>query len=76
MLFRNSTKGTWRTVLEKFPDSLHVIAVDLPGHGGTTFRPSDGFTAEDMAKKIHQLTETLGDYGFRMLRKFLSNFPI
>jgi len=55
-----STKGTWRTVLEKFPDSLHVIAVDLPGHGGTTFRPSDGFTAEDMAKKIHQLTETLG----------------
>jgi len=55
-----STKGTWRSVLENFPDSLHVIAVDLPGHGGTTFNESDGFTARDMALRIHQLTQVLG----------------
>jgi len=47
-------------VLDNFPDSLHVIAVDLPGHGGTTFNESDGFTAKDMALRVHQLTQVLG----------------
>jgi len=55
-----STKGTWRAVLENFPDSLHVIAVDLPGHGSTTFNATDGFTAKDMAMRMHQLTQSLG----------------
>jgi len=55
-----STKGTWRQVLDNLPDSLHVIAVDLPGHGGTTFTESDGFTAKHMAERVHQLTEKLG----------------
>jgi len=55
-----STKGTWRNVLTQLPESLHVIAVDLPGHGGTTFRQTDGFTAKDMAERMHQLVQTLG----------------
>ena len=57
-----STKGTWRAVLENFPDSLHVIAVDLPGHGSTTFNATDGFTAKDMAMRMHQLTQSLGKW--------------
>ena len=59
-IFICSTKGTWRQVLDNLPDSLHVIAVDLPGHGGTTFTESDGFTAKHMAERVHQLTEKLG----------------
>jgi len=54
-----SSKGTWRAVIDFFPEQ-HVFAVDLPGHGSTTFRETDGLTAKDMAITMHEFLQSLG----------------
>ena len=52
---------TWKRQVEDLGAKYNLIIVDLPGHGGTTFNESDGFTAKDMALRVHQLTQVLGE---------------
>ncbi|XP_054834219.1 monoacylglycerol lipase ABHD6-like [Eublepharis macularius] len=53
-------KDMWLITLKNFPKNIHVIAVDMPGHGDTTCLPADSYTAFDQVKRIHQFVECIG----------------
>ncbi|KAH0630291.1 hypothetical protein JD844_013193 [Phrynosoma platyrhinos] len=40
-----------------FPKNIHIVCLDMPGHGETTRLLAENYTAVDQAKKIHQFVE-------------------
>lgn len=50
---------SWRHVIPHLSRSHHVIAVDLPGHGGTTARSSRDYTLERMGQGIAALMDSM-----------------
>ncbi|KAL7986231.1 hypothetical protein Chor_011397 [Crotalus horridus] len=48
-------KDMWLNTIEVFPKGLHLICLDLPGHGGTTRLLGESYTAVAQAKRIHQV---------------------
>ncbi|XP_015277616.1 PREDICTED: monoacylglycerol lipase ABHD6-like [Gekko japonicus] len=53
-------KDMWLITLLFFPKNIHVVAVDMPGHGDTTCLPGDSYTASDQLKRLHQFVECIG----------------
>jgi magnesium chelatase accessory protein len=43
---------SWRDVIPLLSDSYHVVAIDLPGHGGTSQRSSNDLSLEGMGRGI------------------------
>jgi magnesium chelatase accessory protein len=50
---------SWRDVMPLMAETHQVIAVDLPGHGSTTYRTSSDLCLDRMAKGIGSLMSTL-----------------
>ena len=50
----------WEYIIPLLSDKYHVIAVDLRGHGSSTFS-GDPFEIEDLAKDIKELLAELGE---------------
>jgi pimeloyl-ACP methyl ester carboxylesterase len=50
-------RRTWRPIIEELNGSVASIAIDLPGHGGSSGEPT---RLEDVAEQIHRLLEPLG----------------
>lgn len=50
-------RRTWRPIIEELGGCVTSIAVDLPGHGGSSGRPT---RLGDVAEQIHQLLDSLG----------------
>ena len=55
-----SSLHSWRDVMPVLAASHHVVAMDLPGHGGTGMRSSRDLSLDGMASGIATLCETLG----------------
>ncbi|XP_020651081.3 monoacylglycerol lipase ABHD6 [Pogona vitticeps] len=53
-------KDMWLNAIKHFPRSIHVVCLDMPGHGETTRLLAENYTAVDQAKKIHQFVEWTG----------------
>ncbi|KAH0630296.1 hypothetical protein JD844_013202 [Phrynosoma platyrhinos] len=53
-------KDVWLDTLKHFPQDLHVVCVDMPGHGNTTRFLQESYTAAAQAKRIHQFVEWTG----------------
>ncbi|XP_054834121.1 monoacylglycerol lipase ABHD6-like [Eublepharis macularius] len=53
-------KDLWLITLYFFPKNIHVVCLDLPGHGETSCLPGDRFTTFDQVKRIHQFVECTG----------------
>ncbi|KAJ6668187.1 hypothetical protein lerEdw1_015564 [Lerista edwardsae] len=53
-------KDMWLNIIKYFPKDLHVVCLDMPGHGQTTHLLSESYTAFAQAKRIHQLVEGIG----------------
>ncbi|XP_060095381.1 monoacylglycerol lipase ABHD6-like [Heteronotia binoei] len=53
-------KDTWLTNMNFLPKNIHVVCLDLPGHGGTTCLPGDSYTTYDQVKRLHQFVECTG----------------
>ncbi|MCX2180024.1 alpha/beta hydrolase [Streptomyces sp. SKN60] len=49
-------RRTWQPIVEELDGSVTSIAPDLPGHGGSTGRPT---RLEDVAERIHHLLKSL-----------------
>jgi pimeloyl-ACP methyl ester carboxylesterase len=49
----------WRRLMPRLAAGFTVIAVDLPGVGGSTV-PTSGYAAADMAGAVHELLAALG----------------
>ncbi|XP_060094248.1 monoacylglycerol lipase ABHD6-like [Heteronotia binoei] len=53
-------KDMWLITLTFFPKNIHVVAVDMPGHGDTTCLPGDSYTTIDHVTRLHQFVECTG----------------
>ncbi|XP_039182612.1 monoacylglycerol lipase ABHD6-like [Crotalus tigris] len=53
-------KDMWLNTIQVFPKGLHLICLDLPGHGGTSRLLGESYTAVAQAKRIHQFVECAG----------------
>ncbi|XP_048346703.1 monoacylglycerol lipase ABHD6-like [Sphaerodactylus townsendi] len=53
-------KDMWLDTLENIPEDIHVVCVDLPGHGATTRLLGDSYAAADQAERIHEFVECIG----------------
>ncbi|CAH1230095.1 ABHD6 [Branchiostoma lanceolatum] len=57
-------KETFCEMIMHLPKHLHVIAVDLPGHGDTGIKAKADLTVEAYAAKLHQFIGVVGlDHG-------------
>ncbi len=50
-----SSKDTWCRMASYIPKRIHVVAVDLPGHGGTTRKEKDDISVPGLAKRVEQV---------------------
>ncbi|KAJ7317106.1 hypothetical protein JRQ81_003268 [Phrynocephalus forsythii] len=53
-------KDMWLNAVKHFPTNIHIVCLDMPGHGETTRLLAENYTAIDQAKKIHQFVEWIG----------------
>src|SRR5262249_38330816 len=50
----------WHGVMEELGDSCHLVAPDLPLHGGTPATPQQDFTLEGLAAFVEHTADALG----------------
>ncbi|XP_077985796.1 monoacylglycerol lipase ABHD6-like [Glandiceps talaboti] len=63
MLFLHGFSGSkdmWTPALKALPNDLHIVCVDMPGHGDTTRKLKVDYTLVSQAEKIHQFVESYG----------------
>ncbi|XP_077183850.1 monoacylglycerol lipase ABHD6-like [Paroedura picta] len=53
-------KDMWLDTVKYIPTDIHVVCVDLPGHGGTTRLLEDSYAALEQAKRIHEFVKCIG----------------
>uniref|UniRef100_A0A8D2LHG3 acylglycerol lipase n=1 Tax=Varanus komodoensis TaxID=61221 RepID=A0A8D2LHG3_VARKO len=53
-------KDMWLNTIKHFPRGIHLVCLDMPGHGETTRLLAETYTAADQAKMIHQFVERTG----------------
>nr|XP_034962708.1 monoacylglycerol lipase ABHD6-like [Zootoca vivipara] len=53
-------KDMWLDTIKLFPKDLHLVCLDMPGHGETTRLLAKSYTAVNQAKMIHQFVECIG----------------
>ncbi|XP_066287788.1 monoacylglycerol lipase abhd6-A-like [Branchiostoma lanceolatum] len=53
-------KETWCEMMKYLPAHLHMIAVDLPGHGDTEIKPKDDLSFKNGLVILHQFVGAIG----------------
>ncbi|XP_061474771.1 monoacylglycerol lipase ABHD6-like [Rhineura floridana] len=53
-------KDIWLNTIKLFPQDLHLVCLDMPGHGKTTRLLGESYTAAAQAERIHQFVEGTG----------------
>eukprot|EP00794_Sanderia_malayensis_P004850 gene4850-5486_t len=56
----SSSKDNWCMMASYIPKRIHVIALDLPGHGGTTRKEKDDLSVHGFVKRVEQFVEAVG----------------
>lgn len=70
LLFIHGFKGekfSWYSYLKKLRPHFHVIAIDLPGHGGSSYDPNHSHDMFCYAKDVDQFIEQKGLKQFHLL---------
>ncbi|XP_013911157.1 PREDICTED: monoacylglycerol lipase ABHD6, partial [Thamnophis sirtalis] len=55
----SAPKEMWVSMVKFLPKNLHLICVDMPGHGGTTRSSLDDYSIYGQVKRIHQFVECI-----------------
>lgn len=55
-----SARTIWKLLTPLLSDNYDVIAVDLPGHGTTSFPRNTAMAPRDLAKHVHDTLDALG----------------
>ena len=50
-----SGKDAWCMMANYIPKRIHVVALDLPGHGGTTRKEKEDLSVPGIAKRVEQV---------------------
>ncbi|KAH0630292.1 hypothetical protein JD844_013194, partial [Phrynosoma platyrhinos] len=53
-------KDMWLNAIKFFPKDLHLVCLDMPGHGETTRLLEENYTAATQAQRIHQFVKCVG----------------
>ena len=51
----SSNKESWCMMGKYIPKRIHIVALDLPGHGSTTRKEKDDVSIQGLAKRIEQV---------------------
>eukprot|EP00058_Branchiostoma_floridae_P005098 XP_002590586.1 hypothetical protein BRAFLDRAFT_123619 [Branchiostoma floridae] len=60
-------KETWCEIIKYLPEHLHLIAVDLPGHGDTEIKPDDDLSFKNGLVILHQFVGAIGLESFHIV---------
>uniref|UniRef100_A0A803T0C3 acylglycerol lipase n=1 Tax=Anolis carolinensis TaxID=28377 RepID=A0A803T0C3_ANOCA len=52
-------KDVWLNAIKLFPKGLHLVCLDMPGHGETTRLLGESYTAATQAQRIHQFVKCI-----------------
>ncbi|XP_065062071.1 monoacylglycerol lipase ABHD6-like [Rhopilema esculentum] len=55
-----SSKENWCLMASFIPKRIHIVALDLPGHGGTTRKLKDDVSVPGFAKRVEQFANAVG----------------
>lgn len=55
-----SDKESWCFMGKNIPKRVHIVALDLPGHGETTRKEKDDVSIESLANRVEQFAEAVG----------------
>ena len=55
----SSDKESWCLMGKAIPKRIHIIALDLPGHGSTTRKEKEDVSIQGLAKRVEQVTKSL-----------------
>ncbi|XP_077987265.1 monoacylglycerol lipase ABHD6-like [Glandiceps talaboti] len=56
----STSKDMWANIVKRLPKDLHIVLVDMPGHGDTTQKLKTDHSYVAQANKIHQFVEAYG----------------
>ncbi|KAJ8257937.1 hypothetical protein GJAV_G00191340 [Gymnothorax javanicus] len=55
----SSNKDGWLSLVKFLPKHLHLLCLDIPGHGGTTRTSTDDYSVPGQVRRIHQFVESV-----------------
>ncbi|XP_062264703.1 monoacylglycerol lipase abhd6-A-like [Platichthys flesus] len=56
----SGNKDMWLPFLKFFPKNLHLVCVDMPGHGGTSRTSVEDYSSQGQVARIHQFVQSIG----------------
>ncbi|CAB1422066.1 unnamed protein product [Pleuronectes platessa] len=56
----SGNKDMWLSFLKFFPKNLHIVCVDMPGHGGTSRTSVEDYSSQGQVARIHQFVQSIG----------------
>ena len=62
-----ASKENWLELSRQLKDDFHLVLVDLPGHGETSFDPAAKYDLDDQVKRLHAFTQAIGIQRFHMI---------
>lgn len=54
-----ANKTMWMVMSKYLPKEWRIVMLDMPGHGESSFKPNDDYSALGLAKKIHSVRESV-----------------
>ena len=71
-----SSKENWCLMASFIPKRIHIVALDLPGHGGTTRKLKDDISVPGFAKRVEQVNMCILYFIEKLIISFYSNFKL
>ena len=62
-----ASKENWLDLSRHLKDDFHLVLVDLPGHGETSFDPAQKYDLDDQVQRLHAFTQAIGISQFHMI---------
>ena len=62
-----ASKENWLDLSRHLKDDFHLVLVDMPGHGETSFDPAQEYDLDDQVQRLHAFTQAIGVSQFHMI---------
>ena len=62
-----ASKENWLELALQLQNDFHLVLVDLPGHGQTSFNPSLKYDMDDQVRYLHSFVQAIGIQHFHMI---------
>ena len=52
-----ANKTMWTFMAKYLPKEWRIVMLDMPGHGESSFKPNDDYSALGLAEKVHSVSK-------------------